>query len=568
MKKLFLSFLCLTLSVLAGATDVSKYKNMIYVKDLTAKAGDVATLSICLKNNQNVPCIQFRFQLPDGVTPYSDLDTNVKFSSERTFLSTENRLTCNYWNNTDLISILAFNDKNKFLAAGDGEVFTFKIKIDKDMAPGQYSIKFPFVLVVSQQAEGIQDVDEFESTITIEPDGPTDIASIKNGLYVDPCKVFTGKQAKLSLMMNNEIAPTGFQCDVVLPQGITPAVDEDGFYMIELGTERTTSKKTDYFNSVKQADGSIRIMCSSTRSYTFSGNEGEVATMLVNVAEDMEDGNYPVILRNIILSDANSQTYKMSYVMTELTVESYTLGDANGDEEINVGDFTAIANYIMGTASSNFVLKAADVNEDGEINVGDLTAIANLILYGSVVPNSGVQTRVKHIVDVPVLSANDCFIKRGDEFTVDVRLGEAAFSAFQFDMHLPSGLELNSVSFDGERNGDMFMSNMVDDTTLRILCASTIGDNFDTPVMHLTFKSTADFQDANVAVDNIVTSKDGVVAKAAAVSFGVFTDEVTAITNINGIVDDAVYDITGKMINLKNTVSKGVYIINGKKVIR
>ena len=67
---------------------------------------------------------------------------------------------------------------------------------------------------------------------------------------------------------------------------------------------------------------------------------------------------------------------------------SFTVGDPNNDGEINVGDFTAIANHILGNDGPTFIKEAADVNGDGDIDVGDLTAEANLILNGSDAANA------------------------------------------------------------------------------------------------------------------------------------------------------------------------------------
>ncbi len=65
-----------------------------------------------------------------------------------------------------------------------------------------------------------------------------------------------------------------------------------------------------------------------------------------------------------------------------ITADKALLGDANNDGEVNIGDFTAIANYILGERNPNFNTAVADVNNDGHINVGDLTALANISLSG------------------------------------------------------------------------------------------------------------------------------------------------------------------------------------------
>ena len=72
--------------------------------------------------------------------------------------------------------------------------------------------------------------------------------------------------------MNNAVEAVGYQCDIYLPDGISFVKDEDDDYLVELSTERTTYKNTDYFNYALQKDGALRILCSSTKSKPFSGN--------------------------------------------------------------------------------------------------------------------------------------------------------------------------------------------------------------------------------------------------------------------------------------------------------
>lgn len=70
------------------------------------------------------------------------------------------------------------------------------------------------------------------------------------------------------------------------------------------------------------------------------------------------------------------------YQESTQTIESSKPGDVNGDNKVNVTDFTAIANYILGNPPANFNMEAADVNSDNNIDATDLTAVANIILYG------------------------------------------------------------------------------------------------------------------------------------------------------------------------------------------
>ena len=53
-----------------------------------------------------------------------------------------------------------------------------------------------------------------------------------------------------------------------------------------------------------------------------------------------------------------------------------TIGDVNGDGEVNIADINAVIDVIL-TNGDNM---AADVNSDGEVNIADINAIINLIL--------------------------------------------------------------------------------------------------------------------------------------------------------------------------------------------
>lgn len=157
----------------------------------------------------------------------------------------------------------------------------------------------------------------------------TDVSQYENVVFPVSTTGEAGTNVTVSVEMNNTVEATGFQFDIVLPEGITVATDEDGFYLIELSEERTTSKKTDYFNSVHQPDGSVRVMCSSTQSYTFEGTSGEVCTIELNIGEEVADGDYPIIFKNIEISDKGANAHRVSQVEATLTVGAV---DVNYDE--------------------------------------------------------------------------------------------------------------------------------------------------------------------------------------------------------------------------------------------
>lgn len=239
---------------------------------------------------------------------------------------------------------------------------------DSELAQGLADVQTAIALFQSKKIKGGED---------------TDISMLDNVVYIENVEANAGKQLTLSVKMKNTVEVQGFGFDLYLPDGVTVAEDEDGFSLVTLSTERTTEKKTNYFDSNIMDGGFLRVLASSTKGYTISGNDGEIVQIVVNIDKDMEAGDYPIILKEIALSDNNSQGYETAYVKSTLTISSYTPGDVDGNGKINVVDFTAIANYILGKAPTGFIEKAADVDGNGKVNVVDLTAVANLILYGT-----------------------------------------------------------------------------------------------------------------------------------------------------------------------------------------
>ena len=71
----------------------------------------------------------------------------------------------------------------------------------------------------------------------------------------------------------------------------------------------------------------------------------------------------------------------MIYVINELINSSYTLGDINFDDSIDILDVVLIVNIILGVLEPyEFQLLASDLNQDGVINILDVVQIVNIIL--------------------------------------------------------------------------------------------------------------------------------------------------------------------------------------------
>ena len=156
--------------------------------------------------------------------------------------------------------------------------------------------------------------------------GDTDVSKIDNVIYARRATNCAGGQSTLSINMKNSVVAESFQFDLYLPDGVSFVMDEDGFPEAYLSTERTTARKTNMFESTLQADGSLRVYAASSNGSTFSGNDGEVATVNVKISDSMEAGEYFMFLKNIVITDNNAITYEVDSVRTTLEVLPYALG--------------------------------------------------------------------------------------------------------------------------------------------------------------------------------------------------------------------------------------------------
>ena len=216
-------------------------------------------------------------------------------------------------------------------------------------------------------------------------DPDTDISTMNNVIYLNKVEANADSQVNLSIRMKNNVGIRGFQFDMYLPEGVTVVKSTKGKIVSSLSDGRLPEGDEHTLTLNEQSDGAIRFLCGSLYNETFIGNDGEIATISVKLAEDMKDGDYPIILRNMKLTETDiNNFYQTDYVKSTLTVKSYTVGDINNDQKIDVSDYIGIANHILGNTPEGFVQKAADVNEDGLVDVSDYIGVANIILTGSI----------------------------------------------------------------------------------------------------------------------------------------------------------------------------------------
>lgn len=164
-----------------------------------------------------------------------------------------------------------------------------------------------------------------------------------NNIVAEDLTVLAGdKEVLLTVSMNNTVEISDLQFDMSLPAGVTIALDEDDFEMIEINTSRTTARRHSV-DFLAQPNGDIRIMCSSSRGDIFSGTTGAVVNVYLNIAEDIQNGDYEITLNNIVVSSADTTCYaepttSTLKVQVKRRVNFVVEGESMSEVDFLVGD--------------------------------------------------------------------------------------------------------------------------------------------------------------------------------------------------------------------------------------
>jgi len=151
----------------------------------------------------------------------------------------------------------------------------------------------------------------------------TDISSLDNVIYIESFSAKPGSsELDVSFKMKNAAAIRGFQFSLTLPEGVTPATYGSGAIKCTLAAARLGEGDQHTINVEAQADGSYKFLCGSLADETFIGTDGEVAVLKVNIAADMAEGAYPIVLTSMKLTETDiSKFYETERVESTLTID-------------------------------------------------------------------------------------------------------------------------------------------------------------------------------------------------------------------------------------------------------
>ena len=386
--------------------------------------------------------------------------------------------------------------------------------------------------------------------------------SADNVLSVNQISIRPGSTAELVVSLENDADFSVYAYDfrLYLPEGIEVATKSNGSYEYEL-KERNSDHSS---NVLETTDGSIQFGVNSS-NLALTGNTGEVLGITLKASETLAEGTYQASIKNITYANKEAQTVHPADITFNIVVKNQVILDENSTtlppaEALNTSVLvkrTIKANswstICLPFAMSEAQVKAAfgddvqladftgyDVTEDDEENIVGITVKFDAV--------TAIEANHPYIINVsePV-----------SEFTVD----EVDIAPTEYAPCVSFGYETgrrpvvyHPADFIGTYVADFDFFNdaeraaiFLNDNKFWYATAST---------SHMkAFRAYFDFDDILTEVEdasmNVKMAIDG------------------ESTRIDGLLpetsNDAIYDLTGRKVE---KAEKGIYIVNGKKVLK
>lgn len=253
------------------------------------------------------------------------------------------------------------------------------------------------------------------------------------------------------------------------------------------------------------------------------------------------------------------------------------VGDVNVDKLINVNDITSMAGIVLGSNSGTYSLFFSDMNIDQEVNVNDITLLVNLVVDGeenAAKPVYYVGMRESYASNL-MFGIADAQLEHGrmaeSQLSYD---GVFNFCNFQFDLVVPAGISIENV-IDAASTGSHILGwNKMTNGRVRVLCYSMTNATLANGILAtLQLRASGNVPDGiyPMTMTNIILGRrDG-----SSAVLGEQTVMVTVgkgATGIESVTTDSantnIYDLQGRKVSSASDLSKGMYIINGRKHIK
>ena len=370
-----------------------------------------------------------------------------------------------------------------------------------------------------------------------------------------------GEQFPSDILFHNlDGSYTSLQFDLRLPSGITIAGDASGLPAAVFNQQRSQSANhTAVVNRL--SDGLYRFVIYSPTNALFTGADGPVLSISINVSPAVSKGSYAASVGNVVACDSYMHTRDIRGCEFNVGIVSdkTLLGDADNNGRVDGDDVNTIMQYVMNAAPASFIFKLADVDSDGIIDVADAALTNDIILH-----TSGAD---RHIVPTDI-NDDDMLVVSPSARGINLKLNNTTCcKALQMDVILPAGVDITDVVPSDKRIGGFTVcSSQISGGQYRLAFYSADGRNIELGEGTLAELVTSQ-QVAGARISRVVVLTSDLRKTSLADVFYKVPSAIDEVT-LEHRTDDRIYTLSGIRLNKPlGQLDKGIYIVNGKKTI-
>lgn len=397
--------------------------NTVYSYDLTAYLGVSTGMDINLENWDAFTAYQFDLVLPKGITLEKNTSGSIKYTKGKRCAGSRSISVTARDNNT--YRVICISTKNELITGNDGALLTVYLVANETMGKKTTQAKIENVIMTTPEEKqvnfdpttvtittktlllGDSNDDEFvnvtdlvatvnyilgrpsdkfnKTAADITKDHVVDIFDVNSGLglikngtraarmmtrageasndkmIINDFSISAGMTKQMQIKLSNKAAYTGFQFDLVLPEGI------------KMTSYNTTARiPEDMTVDDNETEGVYRFLGGMGET-AITGTSGSILNITVKADENLKGRNLTGYLRDVKLGLATGDGPTIEETSFKITDE--TSGDLNKNGKLDPADVKAIAELIM---KGEYKAKA-DVNGDNKVNAADIVDVTNEI---------------------------------------------------------------------------------------------------------------------------------------------------------------------------------------------
>ena len=191
-------------------------------------------------------------------------------------------------------------------------------------------------------------------------------AALGSRLFIDDTSIQEGETMQLAVNLTNDIAFSGFQADVKLPEGLE-LCQEDGEYMISLSDRKGSDH---VLTSAMLSDGTIRILSYSMNLNDFAGADGALVYLTVKATQHFV-GDYEISIDNITFTQADLTEYSLEPTVCRIAGTTSIEGVDNNVIVVSIGDYIVVKNATVGSVvrvyTADGAMIASEVATEGDV---------------------------------------------------------------------------------------------------------------------------------------------------------------------------------------------------------